>query len=88
MNRLARRRARAVRWRWRRWSLLALPPARHALESQHERCRCCVQFPLLALCGFAAGRRPAGALARRAWIAWNAYGIAGLFGDRAGAGAC
>ncbi len=57
--------------------LLALPPARHALESSMSA-HMLVQFPLLALCGFAL----AGALPRQGrerLAKWNAYGIAGLF---------
>ncbi|HMA07971.1 MAG TPA: hypothetical protein VKP68_08920, partial [Ramlibacter sp.] len=52
--------------RWTPWLalvalvLLALPPARHALESSMSA-QMLLQFPLLALCGFAlAGALPAG----------------------------
>jgi len=58
-------------------ALLALPPARHALESSMSA-HMLVQFPLVALCGFAL----AGALpprGRQRIAKWNAYGIAGLF---------
>jgi hypothetical protein len=58
--------------------LLALPPARVALESSMTL-QMLVQFPLLALCGALL----AGALPRR-WRqrldGWNRLGIAGLFG--------
>jgi hypothetical protein len=58
-------------------SLLALPPARHALESSMSA-HMLVQFPLLALCGFMlAGALPQQGRERVA--KWNAYGIAGLF---------
>ena len=75
-------------WRrlWRSWNphaaaalllLLALPAARHYLESSMTR-HMLVQFPLLALAGFLlAGKLP------QRWLAgvnrWNGYGITGLF---------
>jgi hypothetical protein len=58
-------------------ALLALPPARQALESSMS-VQMLVQFPLLALCGFVL----AGALPVRWRLrldSWNGYGIAGLF---------
>ena len=58
--------------------LLSLPPARRALESSMSA-QMLLQFPLLALGGFAlAGALPARWRARVA--RWNAYGISGLFG--------
>ena len=57
--------------------VLALPGARHALESSMSA-HMLVQFPLLGLCGFLlAGALPHGRRERLA--AWNAYGIGGLF---------
>jgi hypothetical protein len=59
-------------------AVLALPPVRAALESSMSA-QMLVQFPLLALCGFMfAGALPASWRERIA--AWNALGIAGLFG--------
>jgi hypothetical protein len=58
--------------------LLSLPPARHALESSMSA-QMLLQFPWLALCGFAlAGALPAGWRTRVDRS--NAYGISGLFG--------
>jgi hypothetical protein len=59
-------------------AVLALPPVRAALEASMSA-QMLVQFALLALCGFVlAGDLPAGWRERIA--AWNALGIAGLFG--------
>lgn len=58
-------------------ALLALTPARQALESSMSA-HMLVQFPLVALCGFMlAGALPQQGRERVA--KWNAYGIAGLF---------